>query len=184
MNSSITSEKNNLIQLEKKSRELQMKMEALFNVEADVQKALQQLELNEAALKKRSEVLNRIQTEQVSIDTQQTDMNELTIREQQLLRQLTAAQDKLSRLQSQQEQRRLQIGQRLKTLQEEYSIVAEERTRVMAKVDQSEKVIKDFEIKMSDLRRTHESEMVNLRSDCLLLKSQVMAYSSEVKKVL
>jgi predicted nucleic acid-binding Zn-ribbon protein len=184
MNNSISAEKTNLSQLEKKSRELQMKMEALLNVEADVAKACQQLELNEAALKKKSEVLSNIQTEQESIDAQQTTMNDLTIREQQLLRQLAAAQDKLSRLQTQQEQRRQQIGQRLKTLQEEYTIVAEERARVMAKVEQSDKVIKDFEFKMADLRRTHEAEMVNLRADCLSLKSQVLVYSNEVKKSL
>lgn len=184
MNSSITAEKTNLTQLEKKSRELQMKMEALLNVEADVSKACQQLELSEAALKKKSEVLANIQAEQESIDAQQTTMNDLTIREQQLLRQLAAAQDKLSRLQNQQEQRRQQIGMRLKTLQEEYTVVAEERARVMAKVEQSDKVIKDFEFKMSDLRRTHESEMVNLRADCLNLKSQVLVYSNEVKKSL
>ena len=184
MNSSITSEKANLAQLEKKSRELQMKMEALGSVEADVSKAVQQLELTDAALKKRSDVLARVQAEQEAIDAQTTAMNELSIREQQLLRQLGAAQDKLGRLQSQQEQRRQQIGQRLKVLQEEYGVVAEERTRVTAKVEQSEKVVKDFEQKMADLRRTHEAEMVNLRSDCLHLKSQVISYSNEVKKTL
>lgn len=184
MNSSINAEKTNLAQLEKKSRELQVKMEALQSVEADVSKACQQLELNEAALKKRSEVLAQIQAEQESIDGQQTAMNDLIIREQQLLRQMAAAQDKLGRLQTQQENRRQQVSQRLKVLQEEYGVVAEERARVAAKVEQSERVIKDFESKMADLRRTHETEMVNLRADCMALKAQVLQYSNDVKKAL
>ena len=118
MNASIASEKANLNQLEKKSRELQVKMEALATVEADIVKALQQLELAEQALKKKNEVLFRIQEEQASIEAQQTSINDLNIREQQLNRQLSAAQDKLTRLQSQQERKRQQIGQRLKVLQD------------------------------------------------------------------
>lgn len=173
-----------MAQLERKSRELQMKMDALLAIEQDVAKACQQLELNEAALKKKAEVTSRIGAEQEAIGAQQTAYNDLAIREQQLLRQLAAAQDKLSRLQTQQEQRRQQIGQRLTVLQAEYSQVAEERSRTMAKVEQSEKVVKDFEFKMTDLRRTHEAEMVNLRSDCLTLKTQVLQYSGEVKKSL
>lgn len=184
MNLSIGAEKTNLAQLEKKSRELQLKMEALAAVEADVSRACQQLELNDAALRKRAEVLARTQAEQEAIDAQQTAMNDLTIREQQLLRQLAAAQDKLARLQAQQEQRRQQVGQRLQVLQDEYAAVAEERSRVTGKVEQSDKVIKDFELKMTELRRTHDAEMVSLRTDCLALKAQVMAYSGEVKKVL
>lgn len=161
-----------------------MKMEALSVVETDLTKALQQLDLNESGSKKRSEVLSQLQNEHDSIERQQTLMNDLNIREQQLLRQLSAAQDKLSRLQTQQEQRRHQIGERLRVLQEEYAVVSEERAKVLAKVEQSEKVIKDFETKMADLRRSHESEMINLRSDCLALKTQVILYSNEVKKAL
>ena len=184
MNSAISLEKNNLTQLERKSRDLQIKLEGLMTVENDIVKTLQQLELNEVALKKQHEVKSQLQIEQDAIERQQTLLNDSTIREQQLLRQMGAAQEKLSRLQTQQEQRRQQIGQRLKQLQDEYAMVADERTKVILKIEQSEKVIKDFEAKMGDIRRVHEAEMLNLRSDCLTLKTQVILYTNEVRKSL
>lgn len=184
MNGSIAAEKHNLTQLERKSRELQVKMDALLSIEQDVGRALAQLELNEAALRKKAEVASRTFHEQELIGAQTTTLNDLAIREQQLLRQLAGAQDKLGRLQTQQEARRQQVGERLRALQAEYGGVAEERARVTAKSEQAERVVKDFEARMGDLKRTHETEMVNLRADCLLLKSQVLAYSGEVKKAL
>lgn len=184
MNASIAAEKTNLAGLERRSRELQVKLEALGTLETDLSKTQALLETAEQAIQKRRETLQRLQEEQDRVDGQQTALNDLLIKEQQMQRQLTAAQDKLSRLQGQQEQRRQSATARLTALQAEYGQVAEERAKAAAEIDQAERTLKELEMAGAEMLRMHEADLYNLRGDCLVLKDQVMRYCGEVKRQL
>ena len=182
MNANISHEKTNISQLERKSRELQMKLESLVQLEQELLRTLQGMECLLSDLQKRDELVRKVSEERDSIERQHIASKDLAIKDTQMCRQLSAAQEKLSRLQKQQQERHEKISIRLKTLQEEYQVVAEDRTKASLKIEQSEKIIKDFESRMNELRRSHESEVASMRSECVSLKARVIAYANEVKK--
>lgn len=184
MNSSISSEKQNLAAIEKKSRDLQMKLEALASLEQDLLRTLQGLESLGADLKKKDELLGSVQAERDSIERHQIQSKDLAIKETQLSRQIQSAHEKLVKLQGIQLERRAKLAKRLEELQRDYRAVSEERSNAMLKIEQSEKIVKDFETKMSDIKRAHEAEIVAMRGECVALKAKVFAYTNELKKAL
>jgi kinetochore protein Nuf2 len=148
MNSSIQSERANLAQLEKKSRELQMKLDALTQIEADTTRALNLLEQNDEIVKKRDSLIIQLQDDKETINKKNVYIKDLELKEQQCRRQLTVSQEKYSKLLQQQDQRRSQIEAQLATLRQDYSTLSEERSRLVNKMDQTDKMIKDMESKV------------------------------------
>lgn len=148
MNSSIQSERANLAQLEKKSRELQMKLDALTQIEADTTRALNLLEQNDEIVKKRDSLIIQLQDDKETINKKNVYIKDLELKEQQCRRQLTVSQEKYSKLLQQQDQRRSQIEAQLTNLRQDYSTLSEERSRLVNKMDQTDKMIKDMESKV------------------------------------
>ena len=148
MNTSIQSERVNLAQLEKKSRELQMKLDALTQIEADTTRALNLLEQNDEIVRKRDSLIIQLQDDKETINKQNVYIKDLELKEQQCRRQLTVSQEKYSKLLQQQDQRRSQIEDQLTTLRQDYNTLSEERSRLVNKMDQTEKMIKDMESKV------------------------------------
>lgn len=148
MNASIQSERVNLTQLEKKSRELQMKLDALTQIEADTTRSLNLLEQNDEIVKKRDSLIIQLQDDKETINKKNVYIKDLELKEQQCRRQLTVSQEKYSKLLQQQDQRRSQIETQLTTLRQDYNTLSEERSRLVNKMDQTEKMIKDMESKV------------------------------------
>lgn len=149
MNASIQSERANLAQLEKKSRELQMKLDALTQIEADTTRALNLLEQNDEIVKKRDSLIIQLQDDKETINKKNVYIKDLELKEQQCRRQLTVSQEKYSKLLHQQDQRRAQIEAQLSTLRQDYNTLSEERSRLVNKMDQTDKMIKDMESKVN-----------------------------------
>lgn len=148
MNASIQSERGNLSQLEKKSRELQMKLDALTQIEADTTRALNLLEQNDEIVKKRDSLMIQLQDDKETINKKNVYIKDLELKEQQCRRQSTVSQEKYAKLLQQQDQRRSQIETQLTTLRQDYSTLSEERSRLVNKMDQTDKMIKDMESKV------------------------------------
>lgn len=148
MNTSIQSERLNLAQLEKKSRELQMKSDALTQIEADSTRALNLLEQNDEIVKKRDSLIIQLQDDKETINKKNVYLKDLELKEQQYRRQSTVSQEKYAKLLHQQDQRRSQIEDQLTTLRQDYSTLSEERARLVNKMDQTDKMIKDMESKV------------------------------------
>lgn len=148
MNASIQSERGNLAQLEKKSRELQMKLDALTQIEADTTRALNLLEQNDEIVRKRDSLIIQLQDDKETINKKNVYIKDLELKEQQCRRQLTVSQEKYSKLLQQQDQRRSQIETQLTTLRQDYNTLSEERSRLVNKMDQTEKMIKGMESKV------------------------------------
>lgn len=148
MNASIQSERTNLAQLEKKSRELQMKLDALTQIETDTTRALNLLEQNDEIVKKRDSLIIQLQDDKETINKKNVYIKDLELKEQQCRRQLTVSQEKYSKLLQQQDQRRSQIENQLTTLRQDYNTLSEERSRLVNKMDQTDKMIKDMESKV------------------------------------
>lgn len=152
MNSSIQSERANLSQLEKKSRELQMKLDALTQIEQDLTRALNLLEQNDEIVRKRDSLTIQLQDDKEALNKKNVYIKDLELKEQQCRRQLSIAQEKHAKLLEQQHARRQQIEGQLGTLRQDYATLSEERSRLLSKMDQTDKMIKDMELKVSVIR--------------------------------
>lgn len=153
MNASIQSERTNLAQLEKKSRELQMKLDALTQIEADTTRALNLLEQNDEIVKKRDSLMIQLQDDKEAINKKNVYIKDLELKEQQCRRQSTVSQEKYTKLLQQQDQRRSQIETQLTTLRQDYSTLSEERSRLVNKMDHTDKMIKDMESKVPQMHQ-------------------------------
>lgn len=184
MNASIGTERGNLAQLERKSRELQMKLDALTQIDQDLSRTLTLLEQNDEIVKKRDALQIRLQDDKEAVNKRGVLIGDLELKEQQARRQFSQAGERHAKLLAQQDARRAQIEGQLGALRQDYTTLSEERARLLAKMDQTDRSIKDMESKLFELKNTHDQEMFNLRADCLNLKTQVCHYLSEVKKAM
>lgn len=180
--SSVSGERLAITQTERKSRDLQMRLDALSSLEAELSRIVSAMVQLRADLNKRDELLNECETKQRSLERLRIDLKDLELRNTTLSRQINAASEKMTRLERTQDERRLNLTSRLDSLQEQHLTVVEEREKVTLQSDSNERAIKDLESRIADLRRVHESEIVALRTDCVSLKTRVTAYACEVKK--
>lgn len=63
----------------------------------------------------------------------------------------------------------------------EYNAIAKERAAIQGKLDTNEKMIKDMEFKISELKRQHDSEIFAVQADYMSLKTQVSSYLMDMK---
>lgn len=182
MHQNIQSEKTSLQALEKKSRELQSKIDAFCGLERDIVKGIQQMEGNEELIDKtrklRHELDLKVEYIKKQLDLQNEFQDKLVFLEKQLL----ITQEKLDALEKTQAEKRERAQSQLNSLSENYSKLIKEKNDLSLKIEQSGKDVKELEQKTNDLKREHDLEMSNLKSDCLRLKSQVCMYTSELKK--
>ena len=184
MNASIQSEKATISQFEGKSRELQRKLDALCHLEVDLSRILGSLSAFKEDCKKLAEFKDSINKEKDNICQQQNLARNLAAKESQLTRQLSLIQSKVDRLHVAQREKREKTENKLQNLQLEYQQTSEDRQRATARIEGNEKLIKEYEHKMSELRQLHESELALVRSECINMKSKVIQYLNELKKQL
>lgn len=151
MNASINSERANLSQLERKSRELQMKLDMLSMIEQDTVKSTQLVESNESLLKEKHVLARALEEGLEEAKRHQANLAELSIKEEQLRRQLNAACEKLARLESSQIEKRNGFQCQLLSLREEYSQLVSERATLSLKIESSDKIVKEIEQKVPRL---------------------------------
>ena len=182
MHQNIQSEKSSLQILEKKSRELQLKIDAFCSLERDIVKGIQQMEGSEELIDKirklRHELDLKVEYIKKQLDLQNEFQDKLVFLEKQLF----ISHEKLDTLEKTQIEKRERAQSQLNSLSENYSKLIKEKNDLSLKIEQSGKDVKELEQKTNDLKREHDLEMSNLKSDCLRLKSQVCLYTSELKK--
>ncbi len=163
MQASIASERTALTSLEKRSRELTGRVEQLAKLEGDLKRCLQQLEQNEQGSKRVEELEREIYSLRDKNERQRMELEELSVRQQHLKRQCNMAAEKLSRLTVQQEAKRQEFAERLTLLRRDYSALSEERAQVVAKMDDTDRLVKDMEQKVSFMNR--QLTPIDIRSE-------------------
>jgi kinetochore protein Nuf2 len=151
LNNAINNEKANLVQLEKKSREIQVRLETVTRGEDELYKCNKQIMELDLLFKDRDQLLRQVKEVQDGTIKQQSTLRDKEIRLEQLNRQLTSTHEKLNRLHSQQQSKREQVQQRLKELKDEYEVLSTERNKIMEKIDHTERLIKEMEVKVNPL---------------------------------
>ncbi|KAI9144568.1 Nuf2 family-domain-containing protein [Paraphysoderma sedebokerense] len=179
-NQNIHTEKSNIVNMEKKTRDLQQKLDFMNLIEGDVSQCIKLMDECQNELKRSQEESSKVFSEKELIDKKQAELRELTIKEQQLTRQLNTALDKMARLQKQQSMKREAAELKLAKLREEYNVIAVERSNVQMRIDENKRIVEDIEQKITDLKKHMDTELSNVQSDYAQLQAQVECYMHEL----
>ena len=184
MNATIANEKTSQAVLERKSRDLHLKLEALTTIETELGRIMQQMEALAIDQAKRHEVEHQVEITRDAISQSEIRAKDLQVQAAQQSRQMHAAQEKQARLTAAQTERRERLAIRLQELQAEWNSISEERNLIIARIEQSERTCKEYEVKMAEMKRTHESELQLTRNDYVALKAKVLSYNADLRKAI
>ena len=92
------SEKSSVSSLSVKQRDLQTRIDAMSVLEGDIQSCIKLMEECESELTRVEEQSRKVARHKEQLEGKQLEMKEVDVKEQQLLRQLANAEDKLARV--------------------------------------------------------------------------------------
>ena len=184
LNQKITGEKATLATVEKKSRDLASKIEGLQGLEQDLVKSTAMMKDVESEIKKLEETNKQIQQQKDVIARQQSELKDLNAEDQHHKRQLTSIQEKIAKLQKQQEVKRKSLEEKLVDMKREYEALIVERDEKQREVEANEKQYREIVTKMNEARRKHEQNMQQTVTTYDKMRLQVTEYCSEMKKTL
>lgn len=152
MSSSLMSEKSSVSSLSVKQRDLQTRIDAMSVLEGDIQSCIKLMEECEAELARVEEQSRKVGRHREQLEGKQLEMKEVDVKEQQLLRQLANAEDKLGRVRRTAISKREAAQKKMQSIREEYNIMAQERATRMQEMDKKKASIELTEKKVHCLR--------------------------------
>ena len=184
LNANIASEKAALAVLDKKSRELQAKIDALHAVEQDLNKSFKMMESVKEEIEKITLLSKRISSEQEKITSKQSSLKDLNAQDTNLKRQLGNMQEKINKLQRQQVSKRESVEERFVQLRAESEELLVERSEVQKKIEANETVYREIAAKIAEAKKKHEQEVLKAVTACDKMRLQVEEYCAEMRKAL
>ena len=152
MSSSLMSEKSSVSSLSVKQRDLQTRIDAMSVLEGDIQSCIKLMEECEAELSRVEEQSRKVARHREQLEGKQLEMKEVDVKEQQLLRQLANAEDKLGRVRRTAISKREAAQKKMQTIREEYNVMAQERAMRMQEMDKKKASIELTEKKVHQLK--------------------------------
>ena len=142
------SEKSSVSSLSQKQRDLQARIDAMAVLEADILSCTRLMEECEAELTRVEEASRKVGRHREQLEGKQLEMKEVDVREQQLLRQLANAEDKLARVRRTAVSKREAAQKQMLRIREEYNVMAQERAMRMQEMDKKKAMIEQTEKKV------------------------------------
>ncbi|KAG4305469.1 hypothetical protein PORY_001025 [Pneumocystis oryctolagi] len=182
MGTSLASEKNSIASLERKSRELQNRIDAIGIVEQDILNCIKLMEECEIEIARVEEASRKVTKHQEMVDQKEMEVREVEIKDQQLNRQLANAEDRLARIQRSAEAKRDAAQKKMAEIRKEYNIMTVERAERAHEMDKKRAIIESTEKKISELRSHIESEVNAVQNEYSKLKSHIELYMEEMSR--
>jgi len=148
MSSSLMSEKSSVSTLGAKHRDLQVRIDAMSVIEGDIMGCIKLMEECESELQRVEEATRKVGRHREQFEGKQLEMKEVDVKEQQLLRQLANAEDKLGRVRRTAVSKREAAQKKMQTIREEYNIMSQERATRMQEMDKKKAMIEQTEKKV------------------------------------
>ncbi|EPZ35539.1 Kinetochore protein Nuf2 domain-containing protein [Rozella allomycis CSF55] len=180
----IAEEKNSLNLNEKKSRELQIKLEGLNSLQVQLDSCLNVFGNCENILNRENESKTKLNDLKDAIYKQQQILREFDVKKQQMERMLNNAEEKLNRLRIQQESKKENIQSKLKSLQEEYNQIKLENQKVKNKINHYNNEIESHNNKIQLLKKNHEQEILVVQRKFENMKDDIKQFMSEINPLI
>ena len=180
MTSSLSNEKQYLSEKGKKSRELVAKIDILTQLESDVQSCIKLMEECDSELARVETAQKKVTQNEENVEQKRLEVRELSVRDTQLQRQLTNAEDKLARATRQLEAKREATRARMSKITEERKIVQEDRMQIDIEMDKKKALVESMQAKIFELREEVQSEVDSVNAEFSRLRGHVELYMGEV----
>ncbi|KAJ8608550.1 hypothetical protein MRB53_039604 [Persea americana] len=180
MTSSLSNEKQYLSDKGKKSRELVAKIDILTQLESDVQSCIKLMEECESELNRVEGAHKKVVQSEENVEQKRLEVRELSVRDTQLQRQLTNAEDKLARATRQLEAKREATRARMAKITEERKVVQEDRMQIDIAMDKKKALIESMQSKIFELREEIQAEVDSVNNEFAKLRGHVELYMDEV----
>lgn len=148
MQSNLAQEKSNLANIERKARELQTKFETLSLIDQDLQKSIQLISYIHEHKSKINEVASKLEDVNESINRQNIVLTDYDSKVKHMSIQLSNCNDRLSKLEVTQTDKRKAVQEKLSALKIEYQELASERLSIASKIEGADAQTKELEIKV------------------------------------
>jgi kinetochore protein Nuf2 len=148
MSNSLMSEKSSISTLSSKQRDLQARIDAMSVLEADITSCTKLMEECESELTRVEEATRKVGRHREALEGKQLEGKEVDVKEQQLLRQLANAEDKLARVRRTAVSKREAAQKQMVRIREEYNVMAKERAMRMQEMDKKKAMIEATEKKV------------------------------------
>ncbi|KAJ3415273.1 kinetochore-associated Ndc80 complex subunit nuf2 [Chytridiales sp. JEL 0842] len=182
MNQSVQMEKSNLQTLERRTRDLDSKIEMMTTVDQSVVSCLKVMEECESEMKKANAASAKVQAEMENIEKKKILLRDVDIKEQQMKRQLNNVEEKISRLQKQWEAKKDTNEEKRAKLDQEYQNILQERDTNQIHIDENNKKISELEMKIAELKKKMEMDVASLQDDCNKLQSCTNVFTYELAR--
>ncbi|CAG8627793.1 13817_t:CDS:10, partial [Dentiscutata heterogama] len=180
MNQTMSKEKDAMLGLGKKVREIQAKVENLSIVEEEISacnKILDEVINQRNKCEKANKDLRDLQEE---IENKRQHSRELQKKEQLLSRQKQNLEDRLQRQREKHKQRVTETEKKIEALQAEYDRILEERKDSENKAAQQKKIYDEMSAKCTDLFQSWNKEKAEIESEFKTLKDRIEGYHQEI----
>jgi len=180
----LAAERENVVQQERKSRDLLVKLNSLEKVEADVVKSIKMTQECTSEFSKCAASQKEIEANQEKVVRAQSILTDKTNQDQQLRRQLTTVTDKVARVNKANDSKREQAEDELHDVRKERQAIERERMGVNKKIDACEQEIAELKNKLAAAERAHAKQISEFRNAYALLTENVETYHHTLTKQL
>ncbi|KAI8821768.1 Nuf2 family-domain-containing protein [Fimicolochytrium jonesii] len=184
MNNSLQGDKNTVASIQKRSRELQLKVDLMNMVEQDIDACLKLMAECEAEKNKAEQAARKVVSDKENIEKRRGEIRELDFREDQMKRQITGAHEKLTRLQKHQSVKKDAMSAKLTKLKHEFDAANVERTHCATATDENTRIVIEMEEKIAELRRQESVDAAGLEDIIERISSKFEMYQTSIEKVM
>lgn len=174
-------ERNSISEAERRSRDLQSKLECHAKVEREVQKCVTMMQEAEAELLKLKVMNKQVKEAKAKISANEEEVQLLAAAQQHYIRQAQAAEDKLQRFESQKASRRAEVLATLEEARSRQTAQQQEQEATMVKISDKEQQIRDIHEKMEEMRATHAHKLSTMVNQYRDLHLQVRSYHAALR---
>ncbi|EPX70799.1 spindle pole body protein Nuf2 [Schizosaccharomyces octosporus yFS286] len=167
-------------ELDKKSKYLQSKLNELTLTETDLSACVKILEECLVEVDKLEHASNLLSSNQELCEQVDINKRKLDFRKEQLLKQLSNAQEKLQHEQQSRNQKLEAAKQRMDQIKEEYQELLQVKSQKAQEADQKQTIIEMTEKQMADMKRELESQSSQISIEFEKLKAHVELYIAEL----
>ncbi|KAA6429432.1 MAG: hypothetical protein FRX49_00826, partial [Trebouxia sp. A1-2] len=161
---------------ERRSRDLQARMDTIAKVEKEVVKAIRQMEEVEIEVKKKKEVSSRVKQLRKQVNANQAELQQLEATEQHLKRQQASLTDRLSRLDNQSALKREAAVSAVEEQLKEREAIEAENAAARAKTAENEAMMRTLRERMKEVQSNHDAQVSIVLEKYQSLRQQVQQY--------
>ncbi|ANB12597.1 Nuf2p [Sugiyamaella lignohabitans] len=180
--SSLQLTKNNVENMDRRFRALQISAETFKQIHQDLQACIKVIEECGVELQREQEASHKLGRFQEIYDQLRQDDKDLDIRISQLQRQIANSQDRIERARKQAEIKRASAEKKMSELREMHGTLAAERSLQMKEMDEKRDYIKSTELQISTMKEHIESEMRAIAAESEKLRDHLHLYLNSMEQ--